>query len=342
MSKGLFLKIVSDVETNNSWFEEGLDGRMKKSFTRLQKVTSAIRQLATGNTPNENEEYLHMAERTSREFLEYFCETVCSIYTPEFLRRPTIHDMALLYQAHEDKHHLPCMVGSVDCTHFVWRMCPTEFRGQYMRGDHRYPTVMLEAVASQDLWVWHASCGPPGAQNDINVLQQSPLFDTEQNGTAPKCPFYVNNHLYKRGYYLVDGIYPKWSVFVKSFPYPHLLDEKKFKKQHESARKDIERAFGIFKSKWGIMNRPMRARSVKKIRYVVYTCIILHNMTLKDDGNAIAQVHIRDPPVEPALDDNVLDELMDEDTHCILKYDLVEHLGRMDLPHLLVDSDDED
>ena len=281
-----------------------------------------------------------MSTRTSRESLEYFCETVCNLYASEFLRRPTSHDVALLYQAHEEKHHLPGMLGSLDCTHFVWRMCPTELRGQYMRGDHSHPTVMLEAVASQDLWVLHAFCGPAGSQNDINVLQQSPLFLTERNGTAPKCPFYVNNHLYKRGYYLTDGIYPTWSVFVKSFPYPHIVKEKKFKRQHEAARKDVERAFGVLKAKWHILHRPMCATSVKKIRMVVYACIIMHNMILKDDGNAIAPVHIRDPPVEPVFDDTVYNELIDEDTHYRLKYDLVEHLGEQDLPHLLADFDE--
>ncbi|XP_035842047.1 uncharacterized protein LOC110923792 [Helianthus annuus] len=172
MSKRLFLKIVSDVEENDPWFVEAPDARGRKGFTPLQKVTSAIKQLATGNTPDENDEYLHMAERTSRECLEYFCDTVCKIYGPEFLRRPTSHDMALLYQAHEEKHHLPGMFGSLDCTHFVWRFCPTE----------------------------------------------------------------------------------------------------KFKRQHEAARKDVERAFGVLKAKWGVLSRPMRARSVKKIRNVVYTC----------------------------------------------------------------------
>ncbi|XP_022020158.1 uncharacterized protein LOC110920243 [Helianthus annuus] len=259
MSKRLFLKSVSDVEANNPWLEEGVDARIKKGFTPLQKVTSAIKQLATGNLPDENDWYLHVGEMISCEYLEYFSEA------PKFLRRPTSHDMTLLYQAHEKKHHLPGMVSSLDCTHFVWRMCPTEFRGQYMRGDHQYPTVMLEAMAFQDLWVWHAFCGSPGAQNDIRVLHQSPLFLTERNGTAPKCPFYVNNHLYKRGYYLVDGIYPTWSVFVISFPYPFLLNEKKSKKQHGVVRKDVNRTFGVLKSKWGIMNRPMRAKGVKKL-----------------------------------------------------------------------------
>ncbi|XP_022030755.1 uncharacterized protein LOC110931676 [Helianthus annuus] len=158
------------------------------------------------------------------------------------------------------------------------------------------------------------------SQNDINVLQQSPLFLSERNGTAPKCPFYVNNHLYKRGYYLTDGIYPTWSVFVKSFPYPHIVKEKKFKRQHEAVRKDVERAFGVLKAKWHILHRPMRATN---------------------DGNAIAPVHIRDPPVEPVFEDTAYNELIDEDTHYRLKYDLVEHLGEQYLPHLLADSDDE-
>ncbi|XP_022014104.1 uncharacterized protein LOC110913589 [Helianthus annuus] len=122
---------------------------------------------------------------------------------------------------------------------------------------------------------------------------------------------------------------------------PSRRDEKKFKRQHEAARKDVERAFCVLKSKWGVLSRPMRARSIRKNRNVVYTCIILHNMILKDDGNAIAPVHIRDPPVEPALDDTLLDELMDEDTHWRLKHDLVNHLASQDLPHLLVDSDED-
>jgi hypothetical protein len=32
---------------------------------------------------------------------------------------------------------------------------------------------MLEAVASLDLWIWHAFFGVAGSNNDINVLDQS-------------------------------------------------------------------------------------------------------------------------------------------------------------------------
>ncbi|MFS7990927.1 hypothetical protein Hanom_Chr11g01064721 [Helianthus anomalus] len=45
----------------------------------------------------------------------------------------------------------------------------------------------------------------------------------------------------------------------------------------------------------------MRSKTVRKIRSIVYTCLILHNMIIKDDGRAIAPVHIQDPPVEPVF-----------------------------------------
>jgi hypothetical protein len=38
-------------------------------------------------------------------------------------------------------------------------------------GHVRAPTIILEVVASKDLWIWHAFFCLPGSHNDINVLQ---------------------------------------------------------------------------------------------------------------------------------------------------------------------------
>ena len=65
MSKTLFLKIVGDIEAQFKWFQEGEDAFGKPSFTALQKCTSAIRQLSTGEPPDRFDEYLNMARRTS-------------------------------------------------------------------------------------------------------------------------------------------------------------------------------------------------------------------------------------------------------------------------------------
>ena len=83
------------------------------------------------------------------------------------------------------------------------------WQGQYASGYKKYPTIMLEVVASQDLWIWHAFFGVAGANNDINVLDNSSLFDDLLNDVAPVAPYEVNGVTFEKGYYLADGIYPQ-------------------------------------------------------------------------------------------------------------------------------------
>ena len=74
---------------------------------------------------------------------------------------------------------------------------------------------MLEVVASHDLWICHAFFGVAGANNNINVLDNSQLFDDMLDDVAPITPYEVNGVGFEKRYYLADGIYPKWPTFVK-------------------------------------------------------------------------------------------------------------------------------
>ncbi|XP_057800128.1 uncharacterized protein LOC131015700 [Salvia miltiorrhiza] len=152
---------------------------------------------------------------------------------------------------HEARHGFPGMLGSLDCMHWGWKNCPVAWHGAYTRGDQGEPTIILEVVASQDLWIWHAFFGVAGFNNDINVLHQSTLFNDVLAGHEVAVHFLAKNSHHTRGYYLTDGIYPDWPVFVKSFQF--LNDEKKrrFKEMQEAARKDVERAFGVLQARWG-------------------------------------------------------------------------------------------
>src|SRR6185436_11328566 len=80
------------------------------------------------------------------------------------------------------------------------------------KGHKGKPTLILEAVATQDLRIWHAFFGLPGSHNDINVLHRSPVFDDLANGRTPEIEFWVNGNPYTMGYYLADGIYPDWAT----------------------------------------------------------------------------------------------------------------------------------
>ena len=73
------------------------------------------------------------------------------------------------------------------------------------------PTVILEAVASHDLWIWHAFFGMPGSHNDINVLHRSPLFANLAEGIAPEVNYTINGHDYNKSANIIS-----FSSFSKS------------------------------------------------------------------------------------------------------------------------------
>jgi transposase len=44
------------------------------------------------------------------------------------------------------------MLCSIYCMHWIWRNCPTVLKGQFT-GRGKYPTMILDAVATHDLWI---------------------------------------------------------------------------------------------------------------------------------------------------------------------------------------------
>lgn len=218
MSRKVFTKIVTDIETANLYFVQKPDAAGKMGLTSLQKCTAAVRQLAYGMPADAIDEYVRMAESTSLKSLEEFCKTIIRIYGPKYLRYPTAADIADLLRIGE-KRGFPGMLGSLDCCHWTWKNCPTAWAGQY-RGKEKKPTIILEAVASYDLWIWHAFFGMPGSNNDINVLERSPLFTELYNGTAPIVKYTINGRYYEGGYYLADGIYPPLATLVQTISSP--------------------------------------------------------------------------------------------------------------------------
>ncbi|MFS7969624.1 putative harbinger transposase-derived protein [Helianthus anomalus] len=122
--------------------------------------------------------------------------------------------------------------------------------------------------------------------------------DLEEKYVYFKGTFFVNMVEYVYGYYLVDGIYPEWGVFVKSFTKHGTTDPKrlKFNRVQMAARKDVERAFGVLKKRWRILAMPCRLWDKDQIGNVMYTCIILHNMILEDEGRATVTYYDDDGP----------------------------------------------
>lgn len=225
------------------------------------------------------------------------------------------------------------MLGSIDCMHWKWKNCPAAWHGQF-KGHKKDATIILEAVADHETWFWHAYFGMPGSCNDINVLNRSPLFAKLANGEHTPVEFEANGRTYNYGYYLADGIYPKWATFVKPVVSPQGKKELYFHNAQAAARKDVERAFGILQSQFAIVRGPARFWDQENLWYIMTACVILHNMILENERGQNQDYNVFDLMghcVRPCKNANriqrflqVYHEIRDADTHVDLQKDLME------------------
>ncbi|GKD96791.1 ALP1-like protein [Tanacetum coccineum] len=151
-------------------WHEGRSGSVEAKGEEL--YTSTIRQMTYGVVPDALDEYLQMGATTT----------------------PTYTDIEKLWARHDEKHGFLGMIGSIDCTSWQSENCLVALIAQFCRGDHgQDPFILLEAIASQDLWIWHAIFGVSRMNNDVNVLRQSPIFNDLKAWKAPDVPFVAND-----------------------------------------------------------------------------------------------------------------------------------------------------
>ncbi|XP_071719261.1 uncharacterized protein [Rutidosis leptorrhynchoides] len=179
-----------------------------------------------------------------------------------------------------------------------------------------------------------------GSNNDINVLNHSPLFDSLKMDRAAPSSFEVNGHVYPFGFYLTDGIYPDWTTLIKGYSTPIDESRVKFTRFQASVRKDVERTFGVLQGRFAILKTPTRVMNVNKIRRIMYSCIVMHNMIQEHNGFALStweQVWLDKPKNMPRsnIRRRVKDrksqenEIRDRNVHDQLREDLTAHIWNL-------------
>jgi Plant transposon protein len=334
---GLFDDIVLKVVAHDDYFRQKKDAAGKLGLSSLQKMCCAVRQLTSGVSPAEQDDKYRMAESTGMECLKRYSKAINTIYADEALRVPNIADMNRLLDEGRAAGFPGC-IGSIDCMHWEWKNCPSAWKGTF-QGKEKSPTLVLEAIADNRTRFWHFNFGAPGALNDLNVLERSPLFENAVKGEAPHVDFTVNGNDYNYAYWLGDGIYPPYACFVKTLPNPATRMQKLFASAQEAKRKDIERAFGILQARFHIVAAPCRLWNRFAMKSVMKTCVILHNLIIDYeiehdlDGDYINDAQYvpehgmtivpRNNEQNGEMRDNMIAEMQDSDIHHRLQHDLM-------------------
>ena len=221
-----------------------------------------------------------------------FVKTVKTCYGDTYLNRiPTEEDLQSLEEGFARRNFLGC-IGSTDCMHLHWKNCSNHLKGQYHNPKSgKLATIQVESVCDYSLYCWHAHSRRPGTNNDLTVLESSPwmlsILDNTRavkmaNGYAVK-----SEQLHWHLFFLMDGIHPSWSIFVKPISNPANCKEQNMAAAHESKRKDVERLFGVLQGHFRILRQEFHEWRHENVAEILDVWLILHNMLvhLKISGN---------------------------------------------------------
>ena len=225
-----------------------------------------------------------MGETTARLCMSKLCRGIveCDEISAYYLRSPSKRDARKICNLHKRVHGIDGLLGFLDVTKIHWANCPTAWHGHF-KGKEGYPTIGLEAVSDYTLWIWHSAFGFPGAINDINIWERSPLYESMLDGSHNEIDFTftIDGEQFDELFYMVDGIYPWLSRFLSTIGDPTILIDKYFAKWQEGARKAIERAFGVWKKKFMSVGKSCTLHKRDDIFYLVLATIVMHNMMVE-------------------------------------------------------------
>jgi hypothetical protein len=114
-------------------------------------VAVAFKMIAYGVPADAMDDFVCVGESTELKCLRRFTVAVVKVFGPEYLRPLNEQDTAELL-AIRAKSGFSGMLGSINCMHWGWKNCPTAWYGMY-RGHKKESTIILEVVASKNLWI---------------------------------------------------------------------------------------------------------------------------------------------------------------------------------------------
>lgn len=282
------------------------------------KVLACLRILRTGEAYDGLDESARIGEETVRLYFRQFWQDLIEIYGKRFLnRRPTEVELGDIEFDYKEAGFRGCG-GAIDCMKLIWKNCPLQEKGQYHnKKEGKMATIVAEGWCDRKLYLWSWFAGRAGTNNDLNVLAVSPLVQDIVRG---KFKFSLTDEYSligggvprKRLYFLGDGIYPSWPLFVKPIHHPVDEHERTFTKNQEAIRKDIERCFGVLQARFGVLRRENRRWDVNEVVGISNACVVLHNMLVnlislgglnaeENDGNVLTELYDEDEEMFPEL-----------------------------------------
>jgi hypothetical protein len=115
---------------NAPFFADGFDVTHRQWVSSDAKILISLKYLAYGCSINSFRDYFQVGESTAMQSVKELTKSISnSIFQKKFFSFFTPSDARKVEALHYDKHGIHGMLGSLDCSHFMWGNCPVAHHG---------------------------------------------------------------------------------------------------------------------------------------------------------------------------------------------------------------------
>ena len=279
------------LEIAERWFPQKYHDVCGKETTPVfLKLLGALRMLGKGCSWDLLYELSGVSAEVHRNwtlaFLDKFSKELYPVYVHGPRNSEEIDSVTSLYAA----SGFPGCVGSTDCVHIRWEMCPSMWLSAFKNGKHSYASIAYEMTVDHSKRFQASTVGHYGSTSDMTIVKfDGFVSEVKLNKLFTEAEFKIqmNDHkwIVEKGLYLlVDGGYHKWRIMQCPLKHTIEVDKTRWSELAESVRKDVECAFGLLKKRFQFLKNAITWHRKSDIDNAVFSCVILHNMLHEFDG----------------------------------------------------------
>ncbi|KAJ8672373.1 hypothetical protein QAD02_003632 [Eretmocerus hayati] len=264
------------------------------SLSAELKLAATLNYMVHDTSVKEVAWHYLIGRTTLYEFIPDVCRAISETLRPRYMRFPSNNqEWDAIAQGFWDKYQIPNCVGALDGKHF--RIRQPAHSGASFWNWKRFYSVNVMAVCDSDGYFMWVSAGALGSLNDSTVfrntnlgaaLYQDDLPIINQRSRLPNTDVNLTRFL------IADGGFPLERFMLRPFPTvrPMPLERRIFNIRLGTARRVIERAFGILTKKFRCFENPLDF-NLETIDLIILTSFILHNYLLTESRDVDVDRH---------------------------------------------------
>ena len=255
------------------------DTNFRKAIPAQERLALTLRFLASGESQISLSFSFRIGHRTVGRIINETCDAIYNTLLEQYMSAPNNEEeWKRIAEEFKELWQLPHVIGAIDGKHVQIEAPPGS--GSLFHNYKGFFSIVLLALCDAKYRFTLIDIGQYGSNNDTSVFNKSRMGKAFQQGKMglPNASPLKGFTLSSLPYYLVgDEIFALKSWLMKPYPGRRLEEEKSiFNYRLSRARRVIENAFGILRSRWRIYSHPIKGSVDNIIKYVLAT-LCLHN-----------------------------------------------------------------